>query len=38
MWITSILFILCTVNDLQILTVPTRAQFYYYVFHSYVQA
>jgi len=26
----------CTVNDLQILKVPTNAQFYYYVVHTYL--
>jgi hypothetical protein len=26
-------FIMCTVNILQILTAPTKAQFYYYVFY-----
>jgi hypothetical protein len=29
-------FISCSVNDLQIITVPTNAQFYYYVFRSYM--
>jgi len=28
------LFHLCFVNDLQIRSAPTNAQFYYYVFHS----
>jgi hypothetical protein len=28
------IYISCTVNDLEILTVPTKAQVYYYVFHS----
>jgi hypothetical protein len=35
---TFVLFILCIVSDVQILTVPTKAQFYYYVFHSYLAA
>ena len=30
------MFILCIVNDLQVLTVPTNAQFYCYVFHTYL--
>ena len=29
-------FISCSGNDLQIITVPTNAQFYYYVFRSYI--